>query len=64
MLDFIVIILMILFTGKMLITPTHEMIQKYPKIPSPIVAKIGAGIAFVLGMGLAVLQILMWMGKL
>lgn len=64
MLNFIMAIVMILFGGKLIITPTDQLIQQFPKIPSPMAAKIGGGIALILGIGIFVVQIILWLGKI
>lgn len=64
MLGFIMSIVMILFGAKLVITPTNQLIQQFPKMPSTIVAKIVGGIASILGICICVVQILIWFGKI
>lgn len=64
MLGFIMSILMILFGAKLVIAPANQLIQQFPKMPSAIVAKIVGGIASILGVGICVVQILIWLGKI
>ncbi|WP_349943811.1 hypothetical protein ABFV83_10940 [Lacrimispora sp. BS-2] len=64
MLNFIMAIVMILFGGKLVITPVNQLVQQFPKMPSPMAAKIVGGIAAIIGIGIFVVQILMWLGKI
>lgn len=62
-LDNIVWIAMIWFGTKLVITPAAQLAQQFPKMPSATAAKIAGGIVLVVGIGILVLKILMWMGK-
>ncbi|WP_394522824.1 hypothetical protein [Lacrimispora sp. JR3] len=64
MLNFIMAIVMILFGTKLVITPANQLAEQFPKMPSVTAAKVIGGFAAILGIGIIVLQILMWLGKI
>ncbi len=64
MFDFIIWIVMIVIGAKLLITPADQLAQKFPKMPSTTAAKIVGGIILVVGIGILIIQILAWMGKI
>ena len=64
MLNFIMAIVMILFGTKLVITPANQLAEQFPKMPSVTAAKVIGGFATILGIGIFVVQILMWLGKI
>jgi uncharacterized protein YacL len=63
MLGFIMSIVMILFGEKLVITPTNQLEQQFPKMPLTTVAKIVGGIASILGISIFIAQILLYWEK-
>lgn len=64
MLNFVCAIVLVGIGGKMLITPAVKLKEQYPKMRSTKAAKIAGGFVLVIGIGIIVLQICMWMGKI
>ncbi|WP_333651508.1 hypothetical protein [Lacrimispora sp.] len=64
MFDFIIWIVMIVIGATLLITPADRLAQKFPQMPSTTAAKIVGGIILVVGIGILVVQILSWLGKI
>lgn len=64
MFDFILWIVMIGFGAFLLVTPAEKLKQQFPKMPSTKAAKIIGGIILVVGIGILIIEVLMWLGKI
>lgn len=64
MLNFIIATLLIIYGGKMLITPAEQLKKQFPQMPSVKMAKIVGGFALIFGIGVCTGTILMWLGKI
>jgi len=64
MFNLILLIVMIGIGVMMLITPSDKLKQQFPKIPSTKAAKIIGGIVVVIGMGILIIQVCVWLGIL
>ncbi len=64
MFNFILLIVMIGIGVMMVITPADKLKQQFPKMPSTKAAKIIGGIVAVVGMGILIIQVGVWVGIL
>lgn len=56
-------IILALLGGFFVFAPMDNLYQVFPNIPSPMIARIGGGVALVMAIFILILQIGEWMGK-